>query len=154
MWGAVMGLRYRSGPYLASTRSYSLGDGVWFSRSHEWMKLDGGVGTVGITDHAQNELGEIVYVSLPEVDDAVTGGVTDAVAEIESVKSCSPIYSPFSGTVTEVNEEVETNPTVINSSPMDKGWLFKFQVAEDSDEPAVELMDEKEYNNYVEQLDS
>ena len=102
-------------------------DGLLYSRSHEWVLVDGESARVGITDHAQDALGQIVDVQLPSVGDAVVGG--KAVAEVESSKSVSDIGSPVSGTVVLVNELLTTQPQLINSDPFGAGWLYEIQLA-------------------------
>ena len=97
-------------------------DNLRYQDSHEWIATGPGPAAVGITDHAQDELSDVVYVELPEVGAAVTQG--DAVAVVESVKAASDIIAPVSGTITEVNPELEANPGLINSSPYEQGWLF------------------------------
>ena len=102
-------------------------DGLLYSRSHEWVLVDGESARVGITDHAQDALGQIVDVQLPLVGDAVVGG--KAVAEVESSKSVSDIGSPVSGTVVLVNELLAAQPQLINSDPFGAGWLYEIQLA-------------------------
>ena len=102
-------------------------DGLLYSRSHEWVLVDGESARVGITDHAQDALGQIVDVQLPLVGDAVVGG--KAVAEVESSKSVSDIGSPVSGTVVLVNELLAAQPQLINSDPFGAGWLYEVQLA-------------------------
>src|SRR5579859_6019133 len=94
-----------------------------YTQEHEWVSIDGDIATIGITDYAANALGDVVYVSLPSVDSAVTAG--DPCGEVESTKSVSDLYSPVDGEVTEVNPEIEENPGLINSDPYGGGWLFK-----------------------------
>ena len=102
-------------------------DGLLYSRSHEWVLVDGESARVGITDHAQDALGQIVDVQLPSVGDAVVAG--NAVAEVESSKSVSDIGSPVSGTVVLVNELLTDEPQLINSDPFGAGWLYEVQLA-------------------------
>ena len=99
-------------------------DDLRFLDTHEWGRLDAdGFVTVGISDHAQHELGDVVFVELPEVDTEVAAG--DEVAVVESVKAASDIYSPVSGTVVAINEALEEAPEVVNDSPYGDGWFFK-----------------------------
>ena len=93
-----------------------------YSREHEWVKIEDGKVRVGITDFAQSELGDIVFVELPEVGDEVIAG--EAFGSVESVKTVSELYAPVSGTVLEVNEELEDNPEYVNDSPYDKAWMI------------------------------
>lgn len=91
--------------------------------THEWAKLEDGVVVVGISDHAQDALGDVVFVELPEIDSTCSAG--DEVAVVESVKAASDIYAPVSGTVTEVNSNLEDSPELVNESPFADGWFFK-----------------------------
>ena len=102
-----------------------------YLQTHEWARLEDGVIVVGISDHAQDALGDVVYVELPEIDSAVAAG--DEVAVVESVKAASDIYAPVGGTVIEVNEALEDSPELVNESPYGDGWFFKIQ-AEDTGE--------------------
>jgi glycine cleavage system H protein len=102
-------------------------DGLLYSRSHEWVLVDGESARVGITDHAQDALGQIVDVQLPSIGDAVVAG--KAVAEVESSKSVSDIGSPVSGTVVLVNELLADSPELINSDPFGAGWLYEVQLS-------------------------
>ncbi len=98
-----------------------------YATSHEWVRNDGdGIVTVGITEHAQELLGDMVFVELPDVDDEISTG--DDVAVAESVKAASDIYAPISGTVVEVNEDLEDSPELVNSDAYGDGWLFKVKV--------------------------
>jgi glycine cleavage system H protein len=102
-----------------------------YAETHEWVRIDKTIGTVGISDHAQAELTDIVYVELPKVGAKVTAKQPAAV--VESVKAASDIYSPVSGEVTEVNSELESNPALVNTAPYAEGWLFKVQLEEGAD---------------------
>ena len=115
-------------------------DELYYAKSHEWLRLDGESGTVGISDHAQHELTDVVYVELPEVGKAVAAG--DQVCVVESVKAASDIYSPVSGTVSEVNEALQSNPALINTDPYGEGWIFRLK---------IEAADEIENLNTAEQ---
>lgn len=98
-----------------------------YSPTHEWSKLDGDTLTVGITDFAQDQLGDVVFVELPEVGREVAAG--EAVAVVESVKTASDIYAPVSGTVTEVNHALTDAPETINGEPYEAGWMFRLRVS-------------------------
>jgi len=108
-----------------------LPENLKYSPSHEWSKLDGEVLTVGITDFAQDQLGDVVFVELPAVGKAVTAG--SAVAVVESVKTASDIYAPVSGEVVEVNSVLTDAPETINSAPYEDGWLFRLRVSDPSE---------------------
>jgi glycine cleavage system H protein len=102
-----------------------------YAKSHEWVRLAGDVATVGITDHAQHELTDVVFVELPEPRKNLKAG--DACAVVESVKTASDIYSPVSGEVTEVNKAVVDNPALVNTSPYDSGWFYKIKLSNPSE---------------------
>ena len=120
-----------------------------FSKEHEWVRVDGDEGTVGISDYAQEALGDVVFVELPEIGATVSN--SDEVAVIESVKAASEIYSPVSGQITAVNLELERDPSIVNNSPFENGWIFKIKIS-DTDE-LDDLMDEREYEAYLKDLD-
>ena len=98
-----------------------------YAKSHEWVRVEGDIATVGITDHAQKALGDITYAECPQVDDSVEAG--KECGSIESVKAASDIFSPVSGTVTEVNGELEDAPETVNGDPYGSGWLFKVKLS-------------------------
>ena len=98
-----------------------------YAKSHEWVRVAGGVATVGITDHAQHELTDVVFVELPEVGRQVKAG--EACAVVESVKTASDIYSPVSGQVTEVNQAVVANPALVNTEPYTGGWFYRLKLS-------------------------
>ncbi len=117
-----------------------------FSEDHEWVKVEGEIITVGISDYAQKELGDVVYVELPPVGDTVAKG--DACSNIESVKAVSDIYSPVTGEITEANQALEDKPELVNHDPYGDGWIFKVKM-EDAGE-LDELMDAGAYDRYLE----
>jgi glycine cleavage system H protein len=102
-------------------------DDLRYAETHEWIRQEGGIATIGITDHAQAELTDIVYVELPQVGAALEA--KQAAAVVESVKAASDIYSPVSGEVVEVNPELESNPALVNTDPYASGWLFKVKLS-------------------------
>lgn len=102
-------------------------DSLRYAASHEWVRVDNDLGTVGITDHAQAELSDVVYVDLPKVGAQVTAGAVAAV--IESVKAASDIYAPVSGEVVEINGELTAKPELINQDPYGTAWLFRMKIA-------------------------
>ena len=106
-------------------------DGLKYAKSHEWLVVEDGVGTVGITDHAQNELTDIVFVELPEVGKELVKGTACAV--VESVKSASDIYAPGSGEVVEVNPALADNPALVNDDPYGEGWFFKLRITSEAE---------------------
>lgn len=106
-----------------------MSDDLRYSKDHEWVRLDeDGLAVVGVTDYAAGQLGDVVYVDLPEVDDEISAGTV--MGEIESTKSVSDLYSPIDGSVVEVNQEVVEAPELVNSSPFDEGWLIKVRTGD------------------------
>jgi glycine cleavage system H protein len=101
-------------------------DDLHYAESHEWLRLEGETGTVGISDHAQAELTDVVYVELPQAGKQVKAG--DPVCVVESVKAASDIYSPISGTIAAANEALRSNPALVNSDPYGEGWIFRISV--------------------------
>ena len=116
-----------------------------YAKSHEWTRLSGDVATVGITDHAQHELTDIVFVELPAVGRTVKAG--EACAVVESVKTASDIYSPVSGTIVEINPAVVQDPALVNSAPYTGGWFFKLKLANPAEVSA--LMGAPEYTQQI-----
>ena len=115
-----------------------------FLASHEWIRLsDDNVVVVGISDHAQEQLGDVVFVELPSIGDSIVSG--DEAAVVESVKAASEVYSPFTGEVIEVNEALEDNPELVNSSPYDDGWFFKLKVSDENLENIHSFMNADSY---------
>ena len=114
-----------------------------YSKTHEWLKMEDGVAVIGLTDFAQDELGDIVFINLPEEGDEF--GVDDVFADVESVKAVSDINSPAGGTVTEINEELLDAPEQINEAPYE-AWLVKMEVSEEADD----LMSAEEYEAFIE----
>lgn len=99
-----------------------------FTNDHEWLRIEGDVATVGITSHAQQQLGDLVYVELPELGGSLQQGATAAV--VESVKVASEVYAPVSGEIVEINPAVVGEPTLVNQDPMGEGWLFKIKLSD------------------------
>jgi len=121
-----------------------------YTKDHEWIRLDGDTGTIGITDHAQKELGDIVYVELPASGDQVTAAET--FGTVESVKAVSEIFSPVTGEVTAVNSKLQDHPELLNSDPHQGAWLIRVQM---SDPKEVEnLMSSEEYEAYIREAES
>lgn len=116
-----------------------------FATSHEWVRLDGDIATVGISNHAQEELTDVVFVELPAMGRAVDVG--DPTAVVESVKAASDIYAPVSGEVVEVNPAVEADPSLVNSDPYGRGWIFKLQIKNTAD--INSLLDAAAYEAHI-----
>ena len=122
---------------------------VRYSQEHEWVKLDGDVATIGITDHAQEQLGDVVYVELPEVGREVTKGGDAAV--VESVKAASEVFSPVTGEVVERNEDLEATPDKVNSDAEGSAWFFKVKLSDTGELDG--LMDKDAYQAFLKTLD-
>lgn len=118
---------------------------VYFTQDHEWLSVDGDTATVGITDHAQEQLGDLVYVELPDTGKTVARG-DDAVV-VESVKAASDVYAPVSGEIIETNQSVSDDPNLVNSDAQSKGWLFKMKLSDKGELDG--LMDEAAYKASV-----
>ena len=118
-----------------------------FLDSHEWIKVDDNTVIVGISDHAQNELGEVVFVELPAIGDEFISG--DEAAVVESVKAASEVYTPISGEVIEVNDALEENPELVNTSPYEDGWFFKLKVSDENLGSIDSLMTAEEYSSML-----
>ncbi|CAG5126602.1 unnamed protein product [Candidula unifasciata] len=135
------------------TRSFSLSRCVaarFYTDKHEWIFVDSLVGTVGISNYAQEQLGEIVYVETPEVGTKLQAG--DVAGCLESVKAASEVYNPVAGTVKEINQKLVEVPSLVNSSPLGEGWLYKIDLHPDT--KTDNLMTEEAYEKYVGSLDS
>ncbi len=117
-----------------------------YTETHEWVKVEDGEALIGITDYAQNELGDIVYVELPEIGDDLIKN--DALGTIEAVKAVEDIVAPISGEIIDVNEELEDTPELINQSAFEDGWIIRIKISDDSELEA--LLSAKEYQEIVE----
>ena len=120
----------------------------YYSKDHEWVAVEGDTATVGITDYAQGQLGDVVFVELPSAGTAVTAGKEAAV--VESVKAASEVYAPVSGTVVEANSALEVTPDLVNTSPEADGWFFKLTLSNPAELDG--LLDEAAYKAFVETL--
>jgi glycine cleavage system H protein len=123
-------------------------DDLKYTREHEWVRIDGSTVRIGITAYAQEALGDIVFVQLPEVGERVSAG--QPFGEVESTKSVSDVYAPVSGSVTARNEVVDTTPELVNTDPYGDGWLLEIDADADADADAPELLDAAAYREYVE----
>jgi glycine cleavage system H protein len=119
-----------------------------YTKEHEWVQLDGDIATIGITDHAQEQLGDLVHLELPELEREVVEGET--VAVVESVKAASDIFAPLSGKVVEINETITEDPSIVNSDAEGEGWFFRLEL--DDPESFETLMDQDAYDEYLETL--
>ena len=121
--------------------------GLKYSREHEWVKVEGNIALVGITDHAQSELGDVVYVELPEVGSELEANSTFGV--VESVKAVSDLFAPVPGTVTEVNQQLNDEPELVNSDPFEDGWMLRIEMSDTSEVDALLELDD--YKAYIEE---
>ena len=124
---------------------YNIVDDLWYTEKHEWARREGNAAVIGLSDYAQDKLGEIVFVELPEIGAEVEAGKGSAV--IESVKAVTDLYAPIDGTVVEVNEELIDQPEAINSDPYGAGWVYKIEIKDEGQLSA--LMDRQAYEKYV-----
>ena len=122
---------------------------LYFTTDHEWIRVEDGVGTVGITDYAQQQLGDIVFVELPEVGRTAEKG--GEIAVVESVKAASEVYAPVAGEIVETNAALVENPATVNESPGEDGWFFKMRIADLAE--LDEMMDQTAYDEFVAGLD-
>lgn len=120
-------------------------DSLKYTKDHEWIKIDGDIATIGITDFAQGELGDIVFVDITSLDKQL--GANEIFGTVEAVKTVSDLYMPVSGTVTEVNPELEANPENVNQDPYEKGWMVKVLVS--NPDEVNDLLDAKAYRELV-----
>ena len=120
---------------------------IRFTRDHEWIRLEGDLAVIGITDYAQSQLGDVVYVELPEIGHRVEQGKEAAV--VESVKAASEVYAPVSGEVAEVNDAIVADPAKVNADAMGEGWFFKLRLADPKQLDG--LLDKDAYNKFVEE---
>ena len=116
-----------------------------YTKDHEWIKIEGNIATIGITDFAQGELGDIVYVDVDTVDDEISGG--DVFGSVEAVKTVSDLFLPISGKVIEFNAALEDQPELLNTEPYGNGWIIKLEIAEGADQS--ELLSAEEYQSII-----
>jgi glycine cleavage system H protein len=122
---------------------------IRYSKEHEWVRLEADIATVGITDHAQEALGDVVFVELPEIGREVAAD--EACAVVESVKAASDVYAPLTGKVVEINQTVIDDPSLVNSDAEGEGWFFRLEI--DDIDAFEALMDDAAYSEYLETLD-
>ncbi len=122
-------------------------DGIKYHKEHTWAKIKGNEATVGITDYAQDSLGDVVYIDLPEVDANISAN--SEISEIESTKATSSVIAPVSGTIVDVNDTLEESPEIINEDPYDKGWIVKIEMSNLSELDS--LMDATDYELFIEE---
>jgi glycine cleavage system H protein len=146
-FGPVLSIDQKRG---GSKRNMKLDRGCKYSEEHEWIRVEGDEGVIGISDYAQDQLSDVVYVELPEVGD--TFDQEEIFATVESVKAASDIYMPVGGEILEINEELEDAPELVNEDPFGAAWLVRIAIADP--EELEDLMDADGYKAYVEGLDA
>mmetsp|Transcript_2415 Transcript_2415/g.5051 ORF Transcript_2415/g.5051 Transcript_2415/m.5051 type:complete len:168 (-) Transcript_2415:194-697(-) len=146
---AATGAAARSPLFLAQSRAFGASsvNSYRFAKSHEWAKLDGDIATIGISVHAQKELGDIVFVELPEKGDTLEAGKT--LAAVESVKAAADVYTPVAGEIVDVNAALTEDPAIVNKSAETDGWIAKIRVSNKAEYEA--LMDRATYDKYLEE---
>ena len=128
---------------------YEVPEGLLYTRDHEWIKVEGNVITIGVTDYGQKKLREVVYVELPTIGQRVEEG--EAIATLESVKASAEVYTPASGKVIEVNSKLVDSPELVNDDPYGDGWIAKIELEEERE--FEDLMEPDEYRKYLEDLE-
>ncbi|MGE5315751.1 MAG: glycine cleavage system protein GcvH [Acidobacteriota bacterium] len=123
----------------------NLPDNIQYTKDHEWIRIEGGIGVVGITDYAQGELGDIVFVEVPAVGRKLDAG--QVFGTVEAVKAVSDLYSPVSGEVVEVNKEIQDTPELVNKEPYERGWMIKVKLENEAETAA--LLDMAAYKNLI-----
>ncbi len=120
---------------------------IKYSKQHEYVKTDGDMAIIGISDYAQQQLGDIVFVEMPQIGKEINKG--DEVAVIESVKAASELYAPISGTIVAINEELDLDPSLLNSDPENNGWIFKMEIK--NKQELDDLMDKEKYALFIDE---
>ncbi|XP_024382051.1 uncharacterized protein [Physcomitrium patens] len=139
--------RQTMAPFFQRFSTATVVDNLRYSKSHEWTRLEGDTAVVGITHHAQEALGDVVFVDLPEVGKAISQG--DSFGSVESVKAVSDVYSPVSGEVVEVNSELTESPGLVNKGPFEEGWMMKLKLKDPAE--VQSLLTAESYKQYIEE---
>jgi len=130
-------------------QEYNVVEGLYYTKEHVWVKVEDDLATIGITDYGQHQLGDIVFVDLPEKDADVESG--DVIASVESVKAVSEVYSPVTGKIIEVNEELNNDPALINRDPYGDGWIAQIKMSDPTE--IEDLMTDEDYKAYLEEIE-
>ncbi|WP_293442354.1 glycine cleavage system protein GcvH [Persephonella sp.] len=133
-----------------AAQDFRIVDGLFYTKEHLWVKAEGDDAVVGITDYGQHQLGDVVYVELPQVDSDVEAG--DKVASVESVKAAIDIFSPLTGKVISVNDDLKDDPSLVNTDPYGEGWLYEMKMSDPSE--LEDLMTADDYRAYIEEIES
>lgn len=132
------------------SQEYRVPDDLYYSKEHIWVKIDGDIATIGITDYGQHQLGDIVFIDMPENGREVESG--EVIASVESIKAISEIYAPLTGKIISINEDLANDPSVINSDPYGDGWICDIQMKDPSE--VEDLMTAEDYRAYLEELEA
>ncbi|WP_457643281.1 glycine cleavage system protein GcvH [Persephonella sp.] len=133
-----------------AAEEFNVIDGLYYTKEHLWVKVDGDDAVIGVTDYGQHQLGDVVYVELPTVGAEVEAG--EKVASIESVKAAIDIFSPLTGKILSVNEDLKEDPSLVNTDPYGEGWLYEVKMSDDSE--IEDLMTAEDYRAYIEEIES
>ncbi|WP_457639466.1 glycine cleavage system protein GcvH [Persephonella sp.] len=133
-----------------AAEEFNVIDGLYYTKEHLWVKVDGDDAVIGVTDYGQHQLGDVVYVELPTVGAEVEAG--EKVASIESVKAAIDIFSPLTGKILSVNEDLKEDPSLVNTDPYGEGWLYEMKMSDDSE--IEDLMTAEDYRAYIEEIES
>lgn len=131
-------------------QEYKVPDDLYYTKEHIWVKIEGDIATIGITDYGQHQLGDIVFIDMPENGREVESG--EVIASVESIKAISEIYAPVTGKIISVNEDLANDPSVINSDPYGDGWICDIQMKDPSE--VEDLMTAEDYRAYLEELEA
>lgn len=133
-----------------AAEDFKVVDGLYYTKEHLWVKVDGDDATIGVTDYGQHQLGDVVYVELPEVNSEVEAG--DKIASVESVKAAIDIYSPLTGKILSVNEDLKEDPSLVNVDPYGDGWIAEIQMSDPNE--LEDLMTADDYRAYIQEVES
>ncbi len=133
-----------------AAEDFKVVDGLYYTKEHLWVKVDGNDATIGVTDYGQHQLGDVVYVELPEVGSEVEAG--DKIAAVESVKAAIDIYSPLTGKILSVNEDLKEDPSLVNVDPYGDGWIAEIQMSDPNE--LEDLMTADDYRAYIQEVES
>ena len=133
-----------------AAEQFNVLEGLYYTKEHLWVKADGNDAIIGITDYGQHQLGDVVYVELPEANIDIEAG--DKVVSVESVKAAIDVFSPLTGKIISINEDLKEDPSLINTDPYGEGWLFEIQMTDPSE--LEDLMTFEDYKAYIEEIES
>ncbi|NPA12954.1 MAG: glycine cleavage system protein GcvH [Aquificae bacterium] len=132
-----------------AVEDFIIPDGLYYTKEHQWVKVDGGLAVVGITDYGQHQLGDVVYAELPEEGQQIEAG--DKLASLESIKAAIDVFSPLTGEITSVNTDLKEEPSLINTDPYGDGWIAEIKMSDPTE--LEDLMTAEDYRAYIEELE-